>query len=31
MSVTKSKTRYPGITKITYESGDVRYRLHLGR
>jgi site-specific recombinase XerC len=25
--ITKTKTRYTGITKITYESGEVKYRL----
>lgn len=25
--ITRSKTRYPGITKIAYESGEVKYRL----
>jgi integrase len=25
--ITRSKTRYPGITKISYESGEVKYRL----
>jgi hypothetical protein len=27
MTVTRSKTKYPGITKITYESGEAKYRL----
>ena len=27
MTVTRSQIRYPGITKITHASGDVRYRL----
>jgi hypothetical protein len=25
--ITKTNTKYPGITKITYESGESKYRL----